>query len=54
MALVIHWQGGDHTRMTGKKNKIGQTRWAVKADVVDLVRNLARQLPDLSIAAILN
>ncbi|AAM54866.2 hypothetical conserved protein (plasmid) [Rhizobium etli CFN 42] len=40
--------------MTVKKNKIGQTRWAVKADVVDLVRNLARQLPDLSIAAILN
>lgn len=54
LALVIHWQGGDHTRMTVKKNKIGQTRWAVKADVVDLVRTLARQLPDLSIAAILN
>lgn len=54
LALVIHWQGGDHTQMTVKKNKIGQTRWAVKADVVDLVRTLARQLPDLSIAAILN
>lgn len=36
LALVIHWQGGDHTRMTVRKNKIGQTRWAVKADVVDL------------------
>lgn len=54
LAIIIHWQGGDHTRMTVKKNKIGQTRWAVKADVVDLVRALARQLPDLSIAAILN
>ncbi len=40
--------------MTVRKNKIGQTRWTVKADVVDLVRTLARQLPDLSIAAILN
>ena len=54
LALVIHWQGGDHTEMTVKKNKIGQTRWTVEADVVDLVRVLARQLPDMAIAAILN
>jgi excisionase family DNA binding protein len=54
LALVIHWQGGDHTEMVVKKNKIGQTRWTVEADVVDLVRVLARQLPDLAIAAILN
>ena len=46
LALVIHWQGGDHTEMTVKKNKVGQTRWTVEADVVDLVRVLARQLPD--------
>ena len=54
LALVIHWQGGDHTEMTVKKNKVGQTRWTVDADVVDLVRVLARQLPDNAIAAILN
>jgi excisionase family DNA binding protein len=54
LALVIHWQGGDHTEMTVKKNKVGQTRWMVEADVVDLVRVLARQLPDMAIAAILN
>ena len=54
LALVIHWQGGDHTEMTVKKNKIGQTRWTIEADVVDLVRVLARQLPDNAIAAILN
>jgi excisionase family DNA binding protein len=54
LALVIHWQGGDHTEMTVKKNKVGQTRWTVEADVVDLVRVLARQLPDMAIAAILN
>ena len=54
LALVIHWQGGDHTEITVKKNKVGQTRWIVEADVVDLVRILARQLPDMAIAAILN
>jgi excisionase family DNA binding protein len=54
LALVIHWQGGDHTEMTVKKNKVGHTRWTVEADVVDLVRVLARQLPDMAIAAILN
>ena len=54
LALVIHWQGGDHTEMTVKKNKVGQTRWTIEADVVDLVRVLARQLPDKAIAAILN
>jgi DNA invertase Pin-like site-specific DNA recombinase len=54
LALTIHWQGGDHTALTVRKNKVGRTRWAVEADVVDLVRVLARQLPDLAIAAILN
>ena len=52
--LVIYWQGGDHTRLGVKKNKAGQNRWATDADVVELVRVLARQLPDESIAAILN
>jgi excisionase family DNA binding protein len=52
--LVIHWQGGDHTGMTVKKNRIGRTRWAVEADVIDLVRVLARHMPDHAIAAILN
>ena len=33
---------------------IGHTRWATDADVVDLVRVLARQMPDESIAAVLN
>jgi excisionase family DNA binding protein len=54
LALVIHWQGGDHTEMKVKKNKVGHTRWTIDAGVVDLVRVLARQLPDNTIAAILN
>lgn len=54
LALVIHWQGDDHTELKVKKNKIGHTRWTVEAGVIDLVRVLARQLPDNAIAAILN
>jgi DNA invertase Pin-like site-specific DNA recombinase len=54
LVLVIHWQGGDHTEMKVKKNKVGHTRWTIETDVVDLVRVLARQLPDNAIAAILN
>jgi excisionase family DNA binding protein len=54
LPMVIHWQGGDHTEMVARKNRIGLTRWSVDADVIDLVRVLARQLPDMSIAAVLN
>ncbi|MER9877468.1 helix-turn-helix domain-containing protein [Mesorhizobium sp. M0195] len=54
LALIIHWQGGDHTRLIVKKNKVGQTRWTIEGDTLDLVRVLARQMSDLSIAAILN
>ena len=54
LALVIHWQGGDHTEMKVKKNKVGQTRWTTDVGVVDLVHVLARQLPDNVIAAVLN
>jgi DNA invertase Pin-like site-specific DNA recombinase len=52
--LIIHWQGGDHTRLTIKKKKAGHNRWVTDADVVDLVHVLARQMPDESIASVLN
>ena len=52
--LIIHWQGGDHTRLTVKKYKAGRNRWVTDADVIDLVRVLARQMPDASIASVLN
>jgi excisionase family DNA binding protein len=54
LELIIHWQGGDHTRLMVKKNRVGHTRWTTDADIVDLVRVLARQMPDESIAAVLN
>ena len=54
LEMVIHWQGGDHTHLAVRKNRAGQTRWATDAEVVDLVRALARQMPDETIAAVLN
>jgi hypothetical protein len=51
--LIIHWQGGDHTRLEAKKNKTGRNRWVTDADVADLVQVLARQMPDQAIAAVL-
>jgi DNA invertase Pin-like site-specific DNA recombinase len=53
-AVIIHWQGGDHTRLMVKKNRAGQRRWTTDDDVVDLVRALARQMPDETIASVLN
>jgi excisionase family DNA binding protein len=54
LSLVIRWQGGDHTPLRVPRNRIGQHRWSVDADVVALVTVLARQMPDQAIAAVLN
>ena len=52
--MVLHWQGGDHTPLQVKKNATGKSRWTVEEDVEVLVRELARMMPDQSIAAVLN
>jgi DNA invertase Pin-like site-specific DNA recombinase len=52
--LVVHWQGGDHTRLTVPKNRRGHHRWTTDADTSELIQALARQQPDAGIAAILN
>jgi excisionase family DNA binding protein len=52
--LVIHWQGGDHTRLSVPRNQTGQHRWRCDAAVDDMIRDLARQQPDQAIAATLN
>lgn len=51
---VLHWHGGDHTSLGLKKNKSGKHRWSVNEEVEVLVGELARLMPDRSIAAILN
>ena len=52
--LLLHWQGGDHTELMVRKNRPGAHRWSADADTVEVVRQLARVLPDMSIAALLN
>lgn len=52
--LVLHWQGGDHTRLEVPKNRSGQNRYKTDVATEQLVRELARLLPDHSIAPVLN
>ena len=52
--LRLHWHGGDHTELTVRKNRSGQHRWTTDAETGDLIRELARLLPDRSIASLLN
>jgi DNA invertase Pin-like site-specific DNA recombinase len=52
--LVIHWQGGKHTSLNVRKNRTGQHGHSTSREVVDVVRDLARCLPDGHIASVLN
>ncbi|MCY4026145.1 MAG: helix-turn-helix domain-containing protein [Acidobacteria bacterium] len=52
--LRLHWQGGDHTELTVRKNRSGRHRWTTDVETGDLVRELARLMPDRSIASFLN
>jgi excisionase family DNA binding protein len=52
--LVIRWHGGDHSSLKVKKNRTGQHRWSAEGETIDLVRVLARQMPDKAIASVLN
>jgi len=52
--LKLHWQGGDHTELAVAKNRHGMHRWATEADVEELIRALARMMPDGAIASLLN
>jgi excisionase family DNA binding protein len=54
LRLKLHWKGGDHTMLEVAKNRSGQHRWKTNATTEQLIRDLARLLPDGSIASILN
>jgi hypothetical protein len=54
LQLLLHWHGGDHTILKVRKNTAGKHRFVTNADVTELIRALARLLPDSSIAALLN
>ena len=51
---LLHWRGGDHTRLSVPRNRKGQHRYGSDAEVQDLIRALARQQEDGAIAATLN
>jgi DNA invertase Pin-like site-specific DNA recombinase len=52
--LLIHWKGGRHTRLLTPRNRTGQHRRCTDRSVVDVVRDLARRVPDAQIARLLN
>jgi len=52
--LVLHWQGGDHTKLSVCRRKTGQTRNAIDAKTDNVIRELARLMPDRAITAFLN
>jgi hypothetical protein len=54
ITLVLHWQGGDHTRSTVQKNRPGRHRWTTEASTEQLIRELSRLMPDPAIAWVLN
>ncbi len=54
LQLKLHWKGGDHTTLEVVKNRVGEHRWKTSAKTEQLIRDLARLLPDGSIASLLN
>jgi excisionase family DNA binding protein len=54
LQLKLHWKGGDHTTLEVAKNRLGCNRWKTSLETEQLIRDLARQLPDMTIASILN
>jgi Recombinase/Recombinase zinc beta ribbon domain len=54
IALVIHWKGGKHTPLEVTRQQPGQHRRCAAGAVLDVVRDLARSLPDHEIARVLN
>ncbi len=54
IVMVLHWRGADHTELQFAKNRTGQHRWTNDQDLIELVRALARQIPDGLIASLLN
>lgn len=52
--LTVHWHGGDHTQLEVKKRRPGNNRYQASAETVDLLRDLARLMPDPQIARLLN
>jgi len=54
IGFKLHWKGGQHTALEVAKNRSGEHRWKTSVETEQLVRQLARLLPDAKIAGQLN
>ncbi|MBV8158264.1 MAG: recombinase family protein, partial [Dyella sp.] len=54
LRFLLHWQGGDHTMLETRKQKSGEHRWHTDVETERIITELARILPDGTIAAFLN
>ncbi len=52
--LVLHWQGGDHSEISVEKPPSGRHRYVTDEETSAIITALARQVPDETIAAMLN
>ena len=52
--LTIHWKGGKHSILYVRKSRTGEHSRTTQREVVEVVRDLARTLPDAQIARVLN
>ena len=52
--MKIHWAGGVHTPLRVRKNQVGKNGNATDANVIELVRELAKGWNDGNIASMLN
>ncbi len=52
--LIVHWQGGDHTKIEFPKIRTGRHRYVAGEELVEIVRSLARIETDARIVSILN
>ena len=49
--FLLHWPGGDHTRLSVRRNRTGQHRWSTVVEVIDMksVHEVGQQAnPDLA------
>lgn len=52
--LIIHWKGDKHSMLYVRKRRTGEHSHTTQREVVEVVRELARTLPDAQIARVLN
>lgn len=51
---VVHWQGGEHSEHTVKRLSYRDSASPTAMDTVEIIRQLARQIPDRFITQVLN